>query len=315
MNQVPTEGEPGAGTQIFLGSELTQPDPAQAVFHVIPVPFEYSVSYGGGTAAGPAAILEASQQLELYDGVGVPAEYGIYTQAPVNCNQSREAVFEQVAVRTRTALELGGIPILLGGEHALSFPAVEATQQHYHSIGIVQIDAHSDLRDRYEGDRHSHATVMRRVFDLGVPMLQLGVRAISPEELELRSRFPERIQYMDARELLRPHGSVAGLSLGERITPMLERLPQLIYLSIDVDGLDPSLVPATGTPEPGGLGWYDTLEILETLATRRSIVAADCVELAPSAGMHASEFVTARMVYQLMGYIGRAGGAAVRPSA
>ncbi|TVR93755.1 MAG: agmatinase [Spirochaetaceae bacterium] len=296
---------------IFLGSEITQPAPNAAAFHIIPVPFEHSVSYGGGTAKGPAAIISASQQLELYDGEGIPAKGGIYTQEAVRCDVAREDVFNEIGERTLYALSSGAVPVLLGGEHAVSFPAVQAVQQHLRSsepranIGIVQIDAHSDLRDRYEDDPHSHATVMRRVFDLGVPMLQLGVRAISPEELSLRAQNPDRIRYIDARSLLRPTGQAAHQSIAERILPLLESLPEHLYLTIDADGLDPALIPATGTPEPGGLGWYDVLEIIDAVAARRRIVAADLVELAPIAGLHASEFICARLVYQLMGAIAR----------
>jgi agmatinase len=296
---------------IFLGSEITQPAPNAAAFHVIPVPFEHSVSYGGGTAGGPDAIIEASHQLELFDGQGIPAEGGIYTQEPVRCDQARTEVFGEIGTRTLHALSLGAVPVLLGGEHAVSFPAVQAVQQHLRAnepssnIGIVQIDAHSDLRDRYEDDPHSHATVMRRVFDLGVPMLQLGVRAISPEELSIRSQHPDRIQYIDARPLLRPTGQDARQSIAQRLAPLLEALPEQVYLTIDTDGLDPALLPATGTPEPGGLGWYDVLEVIEAVAATRTIVAADLVELAPIAGLHASEFICARLVYQLMGAISR----------
>ncbi len=298
---------------IFLGSEITQPAPDKAAFHIIPVPFEHSVSYGGGTARGPAAIITASQQLEIYDGESIPAEHGIYTQEAVPCDRPREEVFAEIAARTQQALSAGAVPVLLGGEHSVSFPAVEAVQQHLRAtepganIGIVQIDAHSDLRDRYEDDPYSHATVMRRVFDLGIPVVQLGVRAISPEELTLRAQNPDRIHYIDARSLLRPTGQAAGKSIAQRIAPLLEALPRQVYLTIDADGLDPALLPATGTPEPGGLGWYDVLEIIDTVAATRSIVAADLVELAPIAGLHASEFLCARLVYQLMGAISRSG--------
>lgn len=300
---------------IFLGSEITQPAPEEAAFHIIPVPFEHSVSYGGGTARGPAAIIAASQQLEIYDGESVPAEHGIYTQDAVRCDRPREEVFAEISARTQQALSAGAVPVLLGGEHAVSFPALKAVHQHLRStkpganIGIVQIDAHSDLRDRYEDDPHSHATVMRRVFDLGVPMLQLGVRAISPEELSLRAQNPDSIYYIDARSLLRPTGKAASQSITQRIAPLLEALPTQVYLTIDVDGLDPALVPATGTPEPGGLGWYDVLEIIDAVAATRTIVAADLVELAPIEGLHASEFVCARLAYQVMGAISRSGRA------
>jgi len=300
---------------IFLGTEISQPAPDKAAFHIIPVPFEHSVSYGGGTARGPAAIIAASQQLEIYDGESIPAEHGIYTQDAVRCDQARAEVFNEISARTLYALNSGAVPVLLGGEHAVSFPALKAVQQHLRStepganIGIVQIDAHSDLRDRYEDDPHSHATVMRRVFDLGVPMLQLGVRAISPEELSLRAQNPDSIYYIDARSLLRPTGKAASQSITQRIAPLLEALPTQVYLTIDADGLDPALLPATGTPEPGGLGWYDVLEIIDAVAATRTIVAADLVELAPIEGLHASEFVCARLVYQVMGAISRSGRA------
>lgn len=299
-------------SSLFLGSEFPQRLPDEAAFHIVPVPFEYTVSYGGGTSRGPQAIIEASQQLEVFDGFDIPGERGVHTQSQVVCEgRSRDDVFSEIGRRFSLALSTGAVPIMLGGEHAVSYPAVAATRQWAlntfgsSEIGVVQIDAHADLRDRYEDDLHSHATVMRRVLDLGLTVLQMGVRAISPEEVALRATRPTQILYIDARELLRPTGAAAGLSLGERIAPLLEQLPPRVYLTIDIDGVDPALVPATGTPEPGGLGWYDVIEVIEAVAARKRIIAADCVELAPIPGLHASEFVTARLVYQLMGIVGR----------
>ncbi len=285
----------------FLDSEYGNGDES-SLFHILPVPLEKSVSYGGGTRLGPSAILKASSQLEVFDGRSTPGEKGIRTRPPVNCRGPVEKVLKRIAVETEMILSHDGIPVILGGEHTVSNGAFQALTRCYNGgtgkVGIVQIDAHGDLRNSYEGTIYSHACVMKRALDLGFPLFQLGVRSLSPREIELRKQ--RNILHRDAPELC------AGELVTDASLP--EDFPRDVYLTIDVDGLDPSVIPGTGTPEPGGLGWYQTLSLIESVARNRKIIGFDCVELAPRKGSSISEFTAARLIYQVMGIIARSRG-------
>ena len=292
----------------FLGLPPPLRDPEGAAFHVLPVPLEATVTYGGGTAKGPEAIIAASAQVELFDGRGVPAEEGIYTDAPLPVSGVAPlVVLARVEARTRESLTAGRIPAILGGEHTITVGAVKALVSGGRRFGVVQLDAHADLRDEYAGSKFNHACTMRRVLDLGVPIFQVGVRSLSEEEANLRDA--RAIPRLDAAELARR-------GVPETVLP--EGFPSDIYLTIDVDALDPSLVPATGTPEPGGLLWYDTLTILDRVVCGRRVLGFDVVELAPIAGMHSPDFTVARLVYEVMGAIVRhrasADGCECRPA-
>jgi agmatinase len=282
--------------QGFLQSEIGILRPADCLFHVVPALYEKSVSYGSGTAQGPLAILTASQQLELYDGVGVPAEKGIFTQAPLACKASAEQDLLEISAAVARVLEFYKMPVLLGGEHTVTLGALGALMDASTSIGIVQFDAHADLRDTYQNDRLSHACVMRRAIELGYPLFQIGVRSMSTEEVRFRAE--NGIGHLDAVQ-------IAKNGLPDQILPA--GFPDKIYLSIDVDVLDPSIMPATGTPEPGGLTWYTFFDILENIFESHRIIGFDVVELAPIAGWHAADFTCARLIYNLMGFIARSG--------
>ncbi|MBE0585464.1 MAG: agmatinase [Desulfofustis sp.] len=286
----------GAELPGFLASELTRSEAADSLFHVIPVPLEQSVSYGGGTGNGPAAIVEASQQLEAFDGISQPLDLGIHTTTAIECRGSIEAVLARIAERCSTVLAGGHLPVLLGGEHTVTLGALQAiTTWSPSAVGLFQLDAHADLRDRYEGNRLSHACVARRAHqDLGMPLFQFGVRARCLEEE--RYRREHSIPGLDAATLHRD--GLAALQLPADF-------PEAIYLSLDVDGLDPSVIRATGTPVPGGPGWYDTLAAIETVVRGRRVVGFDVVELAPQVGDHASSFAAAQLVYAVMGLIER----------
>lgn len=287
----------------FLASELeaTPPNTREtAFFHIIPAPLEATVSYGGGTGHGPAAILAASQQLELWDGESVPARLGIHTHPAVDCSgtaadpQSVPPALERIRAVVADVAARGGFPIVLGGEHTVSYGALAALAERFGRFGVIQFDAHADLRDSYEGTPWSHACVMRRaVADLGLPLVQFGVRALCLEEVEARQRYG--VRFYDAAEL------AAGA------TPeMPSDFPDLVYLSFDVDGLDPAIMPATGTPVPGGLGWYQALELARNALHGRTAIGCDVVELAPVPGLHAADFTAARLAYALMGLVERA---------
>lgn len=275
---------------IFLDSELTAAERTDdARFRVIPVPLERTVSYGSGTAGGPAAIIDASNELERITGHAEPCVEGIFTEDPVNCDGSLAEIMDRLAQRTEAAVRAGKVPVTLGGEHSLSYGAVMGVARGLgQPIGIVQIDAHADLRNAYQGEKHSHASVMHLLAEEGVRLAQFGVRAFSTEEA--KSRLKNRVFHVDAEELVT--GNIHAVDLPNDF-------PELVYVSFDVDGLDPSLMPATGTPVPGGLGYYQALRLVEHALKGRKCVGFDVVELAPD-GNAAWDFTAAQIVYRLM---------------
>ena len=282
----------------FLASECRLTGP-EARFHVLPVPLESSVSYGAGAAQGPAAILEASQQLEAWDGYSCPLKEGIHTLAAIDCSGQIEEVLLRIETAVSRVLRAGCMPVLLGGEHTVTLGALRAlASSSQDPVGLVQIDAHADLRATYEGSIYSHACVMRRALDdLRMHIFQFGVRALSLEEVELRQQ-ESRISFLDAAAFARN-----GLP-----SPLLPPdFPETVYVSFDVDGLDPAVIRATGTPVPGGPGWYDCLQVVERALSGRRVVGFDVVELAPQPADHASSFAAAQLVYNLMGLVQRNG--------
>ncbi|RJR16879.1 MAG: agmatinase [Desulfobacteraceae bacterium] len=276
----------------FLGSELGPQNPETSLFHIVPVPYEKTVTYGKGTEKGPSAILKASWQLEIFDGKGVPAERGIFTHGPIDCAGRAEDVISRIEKTISLVLSSGKIPVMLGGEHTVSLGAARAVRKSFTDAGIIQLDAHADLRNVYDGTRLSHACIMRRVHDLGIPFVQMGVRSLSPDEKYFRES--NEIRCYDA-----PGLNKTGLPANW----MPEGFPKDVYVTIDIDSLDSSIMPATGTPEPGGLSWYMTLDILMSIAKQRRIVGFDLVELAPVAGLHHCDYTAAKLIYLFMGAI------------
>ncbi|MDO7597371.1 MAG: agmatinase [Pseudomonadota bacterium] len=280
---------------IFLGSEIDQPAPEKAFFHVLPVPYEKSVSYGGGTALGPKAILKASWQLEQWDGKSKPCDEGIYTCPTINCSVEAEQVIEDIAAATQKIVEQGGMPVVFGGEHTVTYGVLKGLKAAgIEDFGIVQIDAHADLREAYDGDPLSHASVMKRAVDMGIPLYQLGIRAFCEEEMGYREEFG--VLYQDADELV--PNNITSIELPKDF-------PKKVFFTIDVDGLDPSVFPSTGTPVPGGLGWYQTLSLFESVAQQREIIGFDIMEFAPIKGFHAYDFAAAMLTYKMMGIVQR----------
>lgn len=290
---------------VFLDLDEPSSDPADSAVVVLPVPLERTASYGRGTAGGPAAILEASQQVELFDEElrAQPHKEGIATLRPlVDEGQSTPAYLECLRSEVTHYLELGKFVICLGGEHTLTQAPIAAAISVHDTIGVVQFDAHADLRDHYRGDPHSHACVLRRIHEMGVPTLGVGIRSISAPEAE----------FIEAHRLPLIWGhELSSLTLS-RFRRTLRALPAKIYLTLDVDFLDPSLVPATGTPEPGGGLWWPTLALLRALFEEKDVVAMDLVELAPIVGQPASDFLVARLAYKCIAY--RQAGRARRES-
>ncbi len=280
---------------IFLGSELEQSTPQEAFFHLIPVPYERTVSYGGGTGKGPSAIMQASWQLETWDGQSSPCELGIHSTGPVDCVAEPAAVMQRIADKVSTAVKTGGMPVVLGGEHAVTYGVVRGLiDAGITDFGVVQIDAHADLREAYEGDPLSHASVMRRVVELDIPLYQLGIRAYCEEEIQ--ARRDHDVHHMDADEL-------AAKNVQQITLP--DSFPSKVFFTLDIDGMDPSVFPSTGTPVPGGLSWYQTLHLFESVVRQRELVGFDLMEFAPIPGFHAYDFAAAQLVYKLMGIIQR----------
>ncbi len=277
-----------------LEESLSAYDPARAV--ILPVPYERTVSYGHGTAAGPQAILAASTQVELYDEVldREPCDMGIATLPamdglPADPEEALTAIEQEVA----THLARGKFVVTLGGEHSLTLGPVRAARAALGTIGVVQFDAHADLRDTYHGTPYSHACIMRRVVELDLPTLAIGIRALSREEGALIAE----------RALPTVSGHELADFTGQRFASLLAALPESVYLTFDIDFFDPALVPATGTPVPGGGTWYPTLGLLRELFTAKRVLAMDVVELAPRAEHPASDFLTAQLIYKCLGFL------------
>lgn len=274
----------------FLESETGRPAATGALFHVLPAPLEKSVSYGTGASRGPKAIIAASQELELFDQGHEPGRAGIHTLPSVDCRGSAEKVLARIEKAVAHTVAMQKIPVVLGGEHTVTLGAVKAVADRFPDMGIVHLDAHADLRQAYQGNPLSHASVMRRVVELGLPLAQFGIRSLCREEALLQKENP-RITCTTGRALY-DHG------IPEPVLPL--DFPQDIYISFDIDFFDPSLVPATGTPEPGGSLWWDTVALLEAICRGRRVRGFDLVELAPVPAMHASDFIGAKTAYTLM---------------
>ena len=279
----------------FHGEDVPPSAPEKALFHVIPAPLESSVSYGAGTKAGPRAILEASYQLELQSNGCVPAEQGIHTIEPLDCSGPVQQVLQRISQPVGAALALNKIPFLLGGEHTVTLGAIPALKNQVGEFGVIQFDAHADLRDIYQGSKLSHACVMRRIHEQNIPILQLGTRSYSQEEQTYRLRHG--IPFYDSRDIWQ---GGPGLTLPADF-------PAKVYVSFDIDGLDSSLMPATGTPVPGGLSWQQAMALLERIMEQRICIGLDLVEYAPIPGFHAYSFTAAQLAYDMMACLVKSG--------
>jgi agmatinase len=284
----------------FLGlpEEVASFERARVV--VLPLPFEATVSYGHGTREGPAAIIEASKQVELYDREfdDEPAlRYGIHTLPALTLSSDPAQAVAEIAAATAEAARSGKFVVGLGGEHTVSVGFGQGLAQAFGGpLALVQIDAHSDLRDEYQGSPLSHACIARRLaehpdFD---QVIQLGIRSVSREEVDYARANPEHVHLWYAEQI--HEGGWRG-----DVVSLLSR--KRVFLTIDVDGLDPSVVSATGTPEPDGLTWHETLDIIRTIARAADVVGMDCVELAPAPNQHASDFAVAKLLYKALNII------------
>jgi agmatinase len=271
-------------------------EPAAARAVVVPFGLEATVSYGGGTAAGPSAIIAASQQLELFDdefGREPYLDYGIATLREPTIAHPVAAALDQLAGSVETVLELGKFPLVLGGEHTLTVGAIRPFAARHSDLVLLHCDAHADLRDGYLGEHFSHAAAMRRALEQsGVSLVSVGIRALSRQEAEFAATHAERIGIYWARER-------AQWDLTAMLRPLAGRP---VYISFDVDVLDAAVMPATGTPTPGGLSYPEALELLRGACAAGTLVGADIVEFAPIRGLHAYDYTVAAIAYKLLSY-------------
>jgi len=269
---------------------------------VLPIPYEATTSYVKGTERGPAAILAASSQVEWFDEIGrdEPVRRGIHTLPPLDCRGAPEEVVERVRRETHAAASEGAFVLSLGGEHTVTVGAVEGIARVAGDLTVVVIDAHADLRDTYEGSPLSHACVARRIVERH-PIVQVGIRSLSAEEnafIEERGVATVFASTVASERRASPGGDTRPAWV-ETALGAVET--DAVYLSFDLDGLDPSIMPAVGTPEPGGLLWYETLALIDALFERKAVVAADVVELCPIPGAAAPDFLAARLAYKIVG--------------
>jgi agmatinase len=262
---------------------------------VFPVAYEGTVSYGTGTGQGAMAIIEASRNMELYDEETDAEVYqiGIHTLAEFPPGKTPQQMMDGLYQKAKELVSTHKFICLLGGEHSISVPVIRAHAEQYHNLSVLQIDAHADLRDTYDGTPHSHASVMARVAkDMRIPSVQVGIRSISADEVRWLDDLPTRIFWAK---------DIVGHT--DWIDEAVNLLTENVYLTIDIDGLDPSLVPTTGTPEPGGLGWYETLALIRKLAEKRRVVGMDLVEFSKTDYSDAPAFLCAKLVYKSLAYI------------
>lgn len=257
---------------------------------ILPVPYDETSSWGKGADKGPEAILEASGNMEIYD-IETDTEVhllGIHTAEPITENASPEAMVDAVYKEVKKYIKKNKFTVTIGGEHSVSIGAIKAHAEAFKDLTIVQIDAHADLRDEYLGSKNNHACVMARARELA-PCIQIGIRSMSVEE----SFKTEPGRLFLARDI------------NDNETwkyDMLSVLSNNVYITFDLDALDPSIMPSTGTPEPGGLLWYQTIEILRRISEKSNIVGFDIVELAPGDADKAPDFLASKLIYKLLTY-------------
>jgi agmatinase len=260
-----------------------------------PISYEGTVSYGGGTGKGAAAIIDASRNMELYDEEIDAETYkiGIHTVDESPSIEPPERMMNTLYSRAKDLVSSEKFVAMIGGEHSVSAPVIRAHAEKYMNLSILQIDAHADLRDEYDGTPYSHASIMARVVkDLNLPAVQVGIRSISVDEARNLDYLPTRIFW--AKDIV---------GRDDWWDDAVDGLTENVYLTIDIDGLDPSLVSATGTPEPGGLGWYETIGLIRTLARKRRVVGMDLTEYSYVEGQDASAFLCAKLIYKTLGFV------------
>ena len=263
---------------------------------VIPFGLEKTVSYGGGTKNGPKEIIKASHQVELYDEELNCEPFkviGVKTIKPFKINKNINKALKQVSLLNQKSIEKNLFPLTLGGEHSITAGCIEPFVKSYKNVTILQFDAHADLRNSYNNQKYSHASAMRRCLDFkNVDLISIGIRNISKEEIPFLKKNTGRIKIFWAKDQKK-----WNLKYFKRLIKNKN-----VYLTFDVDGLDSSIMPATGTPEPGGLFWYETLSLIKTTFKNANVIGADINELAPIKGFNSYNFLVAKLAYKILTY-------------
>lgn len=273
----------------FLPEEYGQQENAKIV--ILPVAYDGTSTWGKGADKGPEAIIEASANMELYDIETDSEVYkqGIFTETPIGGEISTIEMNEAVIENVEYYIDNGKFTVVIGGEHSVSFGAIKAHAKKYGDLTVLQLDAHSDLREEYNGSKYNHACVMARAKEI-CPIVQVGIRSMDVAEKE--SLDPARTFF--AKDIY---------DNTDWIKKLVSMLSDNVYITIDLDVFDPSIMPSTGTPEPGGLLWYDVLTMLKAVAEKKNIVGFDVVELAPDSRNKAPDFMAAKLIYKLLSYI------------
>ena len=285
----------------FLGLPDKYSRYADARFVVLPIPYDSAASYQPGARNGPAAIMSSSYHLEWFDEELEAEMYkcGIATLEALEPNLTGpEAMQKDIFTYARRAVRDGKFVFGFGGDHSVTLGLYRAAKTKHKTLSILQIDAHLDLRDDFMGSPHAHACVMRRAVELGAHIVPVGIRAVSPEE----HRFLKRKTAKQGRPIT-PITARDCHMQDDWVDRVLGDLGDNVYVTIDIDGFDPSFAPGTGTPEPGGLDWYQVTGLLRLVAAEKNIVGADIVEVIPLPGQVVTEFLAARLAYKLMAYI------------
>jgi agmatinase len=277
----------------FGGTTPTTTDFASARVVILPIPLDRTTSYVPGTRNGPHEILVASSHMELWDEETQTDVHsiGIYTLPEMEFPfASMEEVVCEIRRVAGELVNRGKFPLILGGEHSITPAVVAAVAAKYPGVSVLQIDAHADLRDSFMGTPHSHACSMRRTLE-HARTTQVGIRSLSPEEAAAAPSLATEIFYdFNMRQD------------ADWVDRVVDSLSETVYITIDVDGFDPAIMPATGTPEPGGLSWYEALTLLRRVIERRTVVGCDIVELSPMAGNVAPTFLCAKLIYKILSY-------------
>lgn len=273
----------------FLGLANQTYEGAKVI--IFPVPYSATTYWQSGTKDGPRVMIEASRHIELYDSElkKDPSRAGIFTLGELEpSKQSPEETISRIKGVITKILQSGKFPLMLGGEHSISNGAFQAFHQKFgQNFSILHIDAHTDSRDEFEGTKWHHGCVMRRARDLELKVTHVGIRSVSKEEAK----------YFETDGM---HAIFYAPEVP--IDDIVATLQENVYITIDLDGLDPSIMPSVGTPEPGGLGWYETLRLLKEVASKRKVIGADVVELCPIPGFLSPDFLAAKLVYKIIGY-------------
>lgn len=283
----------------FGGIEPGFSEYGKSKISIIPVPYDLTTTYISGARNGPRAIIEASTHMELYDEELKKETYkvGINTHEPLAVtNESPENMLRRVSEAVSLEIKSKKYQVMVGGEHSISLGVVRELVKKYPRLSVIQLDAHADLRDSYQGSPYNHACVGRRISEI-CPLVQVGVRSISQEEAD----FQKSSQVV----------TISDHEIKENetwVNNALSHLTDDVYLTLDLDVLDPAVMPAVGTPEPGGLNWHETIKFLRSLVKNKRIVSFDVVELSPQTGNVAPDFLAAKLIYRIMGYVAESQG-------